>query len=57
MLNLIRDFVQDEAGLEMIEWAIVGALVITASAATLTTLGGSVAIKLVDQNAVITALP
>ena len=57
MLNVIRSFVRDEDGLEMVEWAIVAALITTAAAIALTTLGTSVATKFNDMDAIITGLP
>ncbi len=57
MLNVIRNFVRDEDGLEMVEWAIVAALITTAAAAALTTLGTSVATKFNDMDTIITTLP
>jgi len=57
MLNVIRNFVRDEDGLEMVEWAIVAALITTAAATALTTLGGDVALKFDDLDAIITTLP
>ena len=57
MLNVIRNFVRDEDGLEMVEWAIVAALITTAAAIALTTLGGSVATKFTDMDAIIQGLP
>lgn len=57
MLNVIRNFVRDEDGLEMVEWAIVAALITTAAATALTTLGSSVALKFTDLDTLITTLP
>jgi len=57
MLNVIRNFVRDEDGLEMVEWAIVAALITTAAATALTTLGGDVALKFDDLDTIITTLP
>ena len=57
MLNVIRNFVRDEDGLEMVEWAIVAALITTAAATALTTLGGSVATKFNDMDTIIQSLP
>ena len=57
MLNVIKKFVREEDGLEMVEWAIVAALITTAAATALTTLGSSVATKFDDMDAIITILP
>ncbi|MBW2293507.1 MAG: hypothetical protein JRG94_14520, partial [Deltaproteobacteria bacterium] len=45
MPSLIRAFARDEDGLEMLEWAIVGALIVTISAAAITTIGNDLAIR------------
>ena len=39
MLDLLKRFVGEERGLEMVEWAIVAALITTASAFTMRTIG------------------
>ena len=57
MLNVIRNFVRDEDGLEMVEWAIVAALITTAAAVALQTLGTSITTKFNDLDAIITTLP
>jgi Flp pilus assembly pilin Flp len=57
MLNVIKSFVRDEDGLEMVEWAIVAALITTAAATALSALGGSVTTKFNDMDAMITGLP
>ena len=41
MLKFLRTFVCEEDGLEMVEWAIVAAVVTSVAAGTLTTIGGS----------------
>ena len=46
MLNLIKKFVREEEGLEMVEWALVAALLTSAAAAAFTTLGGNVTTEL-----------
>lgn len=40
MLNAIKRFVRDESGLETVEWAIVGGLVVAVGAAIFTLIGG-----------------
>jgi Flp pilus assembly pilin Flp len=42
MLMFIRNFVREEDGLEMVEWAIVAAVVTGVAAATLTTIGSTI---------------
>jgi Flp pilus assembly pilin Flp len=39
MLDLLKRFVGEERGLEMVEWAIVAALITTASAFTMRAIG------------------
>jgi len=40
MLNAMKRFVRDESGLETVEWAIVGGLVVAIGAAIFATIGG-----------------
>jgi len=42
MLNQIKNFMLDESGLETVEWAVVGGLIVAATAAIFTTLGTNV---------------
>ena len=49
MLNSIKNFMLDESGLETVEWAIVGGIVVAVGAAIFVTIGG-------DQTA-LTLLP
>ncbi len=42
MLNAIKHFVQDESGLETVEWAIVGGIIVAVGAAIFVTIGGDV---------------
>jgi Flp pilus assembly pilin Flp len=42
MLNAIRRFVRDDSGLETVEWAIVGGLVVAVGAIIFTTIGTDV---------------
>ena len=51
MLNLLKKFVSNEDGLEMVEWAVVAALITAAGAAAMTTLGGNVTTALSGLNA------
>jgi pilus assembly protein Flp/PilA len=42
MLNVLKNFVREEEGLEMVEWAIVAALITTAAALTMVSIGDEV---------------
>jgi pilus assembly protein Flp/PilA len=42
MLNLMKQFVREEDGLEMVEWAIVAALITTVAAVTMAAIGTEV---------------
>ncbi len=42
MLNSIKNFMLDESGLETVEWAIVGGIVVAVGAAIFVTIGGDV---------------
>jgi Flp pilus assembly pilin Flp len=42
MLNAIKRFVRDESGLETVEWAIVGGLVVAVGAIVFTLIGTNV---------------
>jgi len=42
MLNQIKKFMLDESGLETVEWAVVGGIIVVATAATFTLVGGEV---------------
>ncbi len=42
MLNQIKKFMVDESGLETVEWAIVGGLIVAIGAAFFVTIGGHV---------------
>jgi Flp pilus assembly pilin Flp len=42
MRNAVRRFVRDEAGLEMVEWAVVGTAIIITAAAVFLPLGEAV---------------
>jgi pilus assembly protein Flp/PilA len=39
MLNQIKKFMQDDSGLETVEWAIVGGLIVAVTALVFTTIG------------------
>jgi pilus assembly protein Flp/PilA len=42
MLKVLKSFVREEEGLEMVEWAIVAALITTAAALTMVSIGDEV---------------
>ena len=42
MLNQIKKFMLDESGLETVEWAIVGGIVVVAGALIFSTIGGDI---------------
>ena len=42
MLHIVSDFLRDEEGLTMVEYAIAGSLIAAVAAAAFTTLGGKV---------------
>ncbi len=50
MLKMVKSFVTDEDGLEMVEWALVAALITTGAAAILNTIGGKVALALTGMD-------
>ena len=41
-MNLMKRFVREDDGLEMVEWAIVAALITTAAAVTMASIGSQV---------------
>ena len=46
MLNQIKMFMLDESGLETVEWAVVGGIIVAATAATFTLVGAEVVTSL-----------
>jgi len=46
MLNQIKKFMLDESGLETVEWAVVGGIIVVLTAVAFTTVGGAVVTKL-----------
>ena len=42
MLNQIKKFMLDDSGLETVEWAIVGGIIVAGAAALFVTIGGDV---------------
>jgi Flp pilus assembly pilin Flp len=53
MLNILKSFVREDDGLEMVEWAIVAALITTAATVTMTSIGSEVDAQL---NTILTTL-
>jgi pilus assembly protein Flp/PilA len=56
MLNSIKSFMQDESGLETVEWAIVGGIVVAVGAAIFVTIGGDVSRGLASLGAETSAI-
>lgn len=54
MLKVLKNFVRNEDGLEMVEWAVVAALVTSAGATAFTTLGGDLTAVLTAVSGIIT---
>jgi Flp pilus assembly pilin Flp len=52
MLNAIKRFVRDESGLETVEWAIVGGLVVAVGAIVFTLIGGDVQTSLENMQTI-----
>ncbi len=52
MVNAIKRFVRDESGLETVEWAIVGGLVVAVGAIIFTAIGGDVRTSLSNMQTV-----
>jgi Flp pilus assembly pilin Flp len=52
MLNAIKRFVREESGLETVEWAIVGGLVVAVGAIVFTLIGGDVQTSLENMQAI-----
>ncbi len=57
MLDSVRKFARDEEGLEMVEWAIVAALITAGAAAAVAAIGIEVAVKLANLSTVLTGAP
>ena len=53
MLNLLKNFVSNEDGLEMVEWAIVAALVTAAGAGAFAALGTNVTTALTTLSGIV----
>ena len=52
MLNAIKRFVREESGLETVEWAIVGGLVVAVGAIVFTLIGGDVQTSLENMQTI-----
>lgn len=52
MLNVIKRFVREDSGLETVEWAIVGGLVVAVGAIVFTLIGGDVQTSLENMQAI-----
>jgi Flp pilus assembly pilin Flp len=46
MLNQIKKFMLDESGLETVEWAVVGGIIVVLTAVAFTNVGGAVVANL-----------
>ncbi len=57
MLNLIKNFMLDESGLETVEWAIVGGIVVAVGALIFVTIGADVGRGLGSLGAVTGTIP
>jgi Flp pilus assembly pilin Flp len=57
MLNQIKKFMLDESGLETVEWAIVGGIIVAGSAALFVLIGGDVLRGVTNLNAQTTQIP
>ena len=57
MLNMIKAFMLDESGLETVEWAIVGGIVVAVGAAIFIVIGGDVSRGLGSLGAVTGTIP
>ena len=57
MQNSIKRFMQDESGLETVEWAIVGGIVVAVGAAIFGLIGGNVSRGLNSLNTELNTIP
>ena len=57
MLNLIKNFMLDESGLETVEWAIVGGIVVAVGAAIFIVIGGDVSRGLTSLGGITATIP
>ena len=57
MLNSIKSFILDESGLETVEWAIVGGIIVAVGAALFITIGADVLRGMTSLDAATSAIP
>lgn len=57
MINAIQKFVRDESGLETVEWAIVGGIVVAVGAAIFGTIGADVSRGMTALDAATSDIP
>jgi len=57
VLNVIKNFIRDENGLEMVEWAIVAALIASVAVTGMSGLGSSIASRFDDFVILLGSLP
>ena len=57
MLSRIKRFMLDESGLETVEWAIVGGIIVAVGAAIFITIGGDVLRGLTSLDVATSAIP
>ena len=57
MLSGIKHFVSDESGLETVEWAIVGGIIVAVGAAIFITIGGDVLRGLTSLDLATSSIP
>ena len=57
MLNQIKKFMLDESGLETVEWAIVGGVIVAVGAALFLTIGADVLRGMTSLDAATSAIP
>ncbi len=57
MLNSIKSFILDESGLETVEWAIVGGVIVAVGAALFITIGADVLRGMTSLDAATSGIP
>ncbi len=57
MLNQIKNFMLDDSGLETVEWAIVGGVIVAVGAALFITIGADVLRGMTSLDAATSAIP
>jgi Flp pilus assembly pilin Flp len=53
MLNQIKKFMLDDSGLETVEWAIVGGVIVAAAAGFFVTIGGNVSTSIGNLDTIV----